>query len=251
MSWDDVGLDGRIDVLLLRPKSMSAFMAALFMVDAMVGRGHPIPELILPLMPGARQDRLNTEGDYLFTARSIARLINDRNFPSVVTLDPHSDVTPALLDHCTTIKAAECFKLEGFTRKWAAVVSPDAGAEKRALAVSQMLGVPLLHGWKHRDIHTGNLSGFGVEPAPDLEGGHVLVVDDLCDGGGTFVGLADVLDQAGFTADLYVTHGIFSRGTAPLLERFEHVYCTDSVLSDQTGATVIDTCRSIMEGRSE
>lgn len=57
-----------------------------------------------------------------------------------------------------------------------------------------------------------------------------LIVDDICDGGGTFVGLAKELRAAGATrVYLYVTHGIFSKRLP--LEGIDHVYTTDSFLS--------------------
>jgi ribose-phosphate pyrophosphokinase len=55
----------------------------------------------------------------------------------------------------------------------------------------------------------------------------VLIVDDLCDGGGTFTAHASVLLAAGATAvDLYVTHGIFSKGLP--LDHIDRVFTTDS-----------------------
>lgn len=231
--------------VLMRTASMSSFLAGLFWIDGLAARGFDVPQLILPMVPGARQDRLNSEGDFLFTAKSVAAMINARHFPLVTILDPHSDVTPALINRCDVLHArapaAWC---------WSAVISPDAGAEKRAGAMAKLLGVPLLRAWKTRDVKTGAISGFGMEPTDPNLGPRVLVVDDICDGGGTFVGLADVLDRARLVADLYVTHGIFSKGTGPLLARFRHVYCTDSVLGDKPGVTVNPVCERLLKGES-
>jgi hypothetical protein len=74
--------------VLLRPKSLASFMAAMFWIDALTERTDNVPHLVLPFVPGARQDRLNDSGDYLFTAKSIARELNMRGFPSVTVLDP-------------------------------------------------------------------------------------------------------------------------------------------------------------------
>lgn len=235
-----------IDTILLRPSSFAAFMGALFWVDSLEFRGCDRPDLILPLVPGSRQDRLNTSGDQLFTAKSVADAINARAFPSVTILDPHSDVTPALIDRCRVVSAADCIKPPA--GKYAAVVSPDAGAEKRASAVAQKLGVPLLHGWKKRDVSTGAISGFGLEPSPVPTGSLVLVVDDLCDGGGTFIGLADKLDEAGLKAHLWTTHGLYTRGTAELLRRFGHIYCTDSATGPREGVIEVKVCERLLAG---
>ncbi len=229
--------------MLLRPKSVGSFMTAMFLVDALRERRLVAPSLFLPWLPGARQDRLNPTGDYLFTVKSIAAEINAREFPSVELLDPHSDVGAALIHRSRVITAADCINPPA--GKYAAVVASDGGAEKRAGAVARKLGVPLLHAWKSRDVATGNISGFGLEPGGLARGSLVLVVDDICDGGGTFIGLADALDATGLRAHLWVTHGLFTKGTAPLLERYGHVYCTDSVPGDRPGVIEIDFCNQL------
>lgn len=236
--------------MLLRPRSLLGFSSGLFWVDALRERGFPAPSLVLPFVPGARQDRLNREGDYLFTAKSVARMINARGFPRVTVLDPHSDVSAGLIDRCKVVHARECINVP--PGKYAAVVSPDAGAEKRATAVGLKLGVPTLRAWKTRDIQTGDVKGFGIEAHGLPAGSLVLVVDDICDGGATFTGLADAIDDVGLKAHLWTTHGIYSRGTAELLKRYGHIYCSDSIDSNlNDGAIVVKVCESLLEKELE
>lgn len=242
--------------VLLRPRTAEGFLGGIFWVQSLIEQGVHPPELICPMVFGSRQDRINPTGDTLFTIKGVAKLINSLGCPIVRVLDPHSDVTPALIDRCVAISAADIltaqllsetsnFKMDPYD----AVVAPDAGAEKRAGKVAQKLGVPLIHGWKTRDVKDGKLTGFGIESAwdisievgPDREP-HVLVVDDICDGGGTFIGLADALDAEGLTADLYVTHGLFTKGTQDLLKRYKKLYCTDSAVAQRPDVQVIDAC---------
>lgn len=242
MAGPDVDFTTRV---MLRPKSLMSFMAAMFWVDAYQERTDSTIELVLPFVPGARQDRLNDSGDYLFTAKSIAREINERRFSRVTVIDPHSDVTPALINNCRVIPAADCIVAP--PGKYTAVVSPDAGAEKRAGAVARKLGVPLIHGWKTRDVATGAINGFGMQTHSLPPDALALVVDDICDGGGTFEGLADVLDAVGLKAHLFVTHGLFTKGAARLLERYQgHVYCTDSVIAERPGVIEIKVCEKLL-----
>lgn len=231
--------------LLIRQDSFAEFCAAMLLLDAMRYRGIPIPELIIPMFPGQRQDRINQTGDSLFTARSLAEMVNSRQAPSVTILDPHSDVTPALLDRCRVIDAYQCIKSP--RGKYAAVVAPDAGADKRAGKVANSLGVPLLHAWKTRDVTTGALSGFGIQEHNLPPGSLVLVVDDICDAGGTFVGLANVINNSGIVAHLWTTHGLFTRGTAQLLQSYSHVYCSDSVNTERKNIIVIDICDKLLK----
>lgn len=247
VKWDEASR--RVTTMLLRPQSLSAFMTAMFLVDAWADRGVFPPHLILPAMPGARQDRLNDTGDYLFTAKSVARELNLRKLPSVTLVDPHSDVSAALVDRSRVIHAAECINPPA--GKYAAVVSPDAGAEKRAAAVAKKLGVPLIHAWKTRDVATGAISGFGMQTPPldeklGAKDAIVLVVDDLCDGGGTFIGLAGAIKPYGFKAHLWTTHGLYSKGTAELLQHYGHLYCTDSVLGPREGVIEIGVCKKLL-----
>lgn len=235
--------------ILLRPMSMLDLMGGLFFVDALQERNQRDIDLILPFVPGARQDRLNDKGDFLFTAKSVAKEINARKFRSVTVLDPHSEVTPALIDRCRVIHAHECVHAGGAQFapiRYSAVVSPDSGAEKRAGAVARNLNLPMIHGWKTRDVATGAITGFGLERS-DVQG-RVLVVDDICDGGGTFEGLAKIIEERGLKADLYVTHGIFSKGTTELLKHYERIYCTDSIETERPGVEVIDVSKRLIEG---
>lgn len=226
--------------LVLRPKTFATFMAAMFWVDAFKERWENPVRLLLPYIPGARQDRLLPDGDFLFSAKSVAKEINMRGFASVDVFDPHSEVASGLIDRCAVGRLPE---LTGFYGKYKGVIAPDGGAVKRAGDMAKALGIPVLHAWKKRDTTTGKLTGFGVE---FLDPGHYLVVDDICDGGGTFLGLRSVF-PALVTADLYVSHGLFTQGTDKLLQAFKKVITTNSTVGDKPGVEVIDIIHTLYE----
>ena len=57
-----------------------------------------------------------------------------------------------------------------------------------------------------------------------------MIVDDICDGGQTFIELAKALEKQGaHQIFLYVTHGIFSKGLDTLKVYFSGVYCYHSL----------------------
>lgn len=228
-NYDPYGGVDQIDRIMVRG-TVGDLMAALFFVDALKDRGYRTPALVLPFVPGSRQDRLMGDGDFLFTVKSVAREINARDFPVVYVFDPHSDVTTALIDRCQILNVFNSVSLPFAD----AVIAPDAGAAKRAADAAGVLRVPVIQAWKKRDVATGNLSGFGMEPIEDDSIKHVLVVDDICDGGGTFIGLAEIIREAGLTADLFVTHGIFSKGIYPLLAHYRKVVTTDTRIQRYT-----------------
>jgi ribose-phosphate pyrophosphokinase len=233
--------------LILRPKSVLDLMTGLFIADALRWRGREIKKLVLPFVPAARQDRMNDSGDYLFTLKSIANEINARKFDDVVMLDPHSMVAPALIENSRVVTISDVLKPNETKPNarlwdgWDGVIAPDAGAAKRAFEVAQLLDVPFYQAEKHRDVTTGQLTGFNA-PMTLSNGGRYLLVDDICDGGGTFNGLAraifDTYEEDNITLDLWVTHGVFSQGTDKLLENFSQILTTDSTTFDKGNATV-------------
>jgi len=76
-----------------------------------------------------------------------------------------------------------------------------------------------------RDVRTGNILGVVVDQnVTDL---NLLVVDDICDGGRTFTELSKTLSMPK-KLELFVTHGIFSKGVKELTEAYDHIYTTNS-----------------------
>lgn len=211
------------DTMILRPSNLSEFVTGMFLVDAIHAAGGDIPTLVIPYVPGARQDRINPTGDVLFTAQSVAEMINERTFSRVIILDPHSPVTPSLIHRVVEypLERVASRLWQGYT----GIIAPDKGAKDRAEIFAAAMDLPIYYASKNRDVSTGRLSGFSVDiPA----GGHYLVADDICDGGGTFVGLGEKIKEQGAFADLFVSHGIFSKGTDELKKIYKNIYTTDS-----------------------
>lgn len=89
-------------VITHRIKSFSDIGLLLLSVDALKRMGVENLHLVLPYFPAARQDRLMIPGEPL-SVKVYADIINAQGFSSVRVFDPHSEVTPALLDNCITI----------------------------------------------------------------------------------------------------------------------------------------------------
>jgi len=199
-------------------------------VDALSRMGAILDTLFIPYFPAARQDRVMVTGEAL-SVKVYANIINALGFRKVLVLDAHSEVTPALVDNCEVIPNYTFIK-EILNRigKPVVLVSPDGGALKKIYKLSEYLGgVPVVECGKTRDVSTGKLSGFKVY-ADNLEGAHCLVVDDICDGGGTFIGLAEALKSKGAgLLYLAVSHGIFSKGLDVLTGYYDHIYTTTSI----------------------
>lgn len=210
-------------------------------VDALKRMGVKEINLFIPYFPAARQDRVMVPGEPL-SVKVYADIINAMALASVTIFDPHSEVTPALLNNCVTISNHEFIKqvIEKIGNE-VKLISPDGGALKKIYKVSEFLGgAEVVECSKSRDVKTGKLSGFKVY-SEDLAGADCLIVDDICDGGGTFIGLAEAL-KAQNAGKLYlaISHGIFSKGFEVFDPYFEQIFTTDSIKEvDHAGVTQI------------
>ena len=83
---------------------------------------------------------------------------------------------------------------------------------------------------KERDVVTGALSGFRIKnPYTFTSGSVVEVVDDLCDGGGTFCGIIKELRKLNPSkVILHVTHAIQKQGIEKVAALYDEVYITNS-----------------------
>lgn len=197
--------------------------------DALKRMETELGNLVIPYFPAARQDRVMVKGEPL-SVKVYADIINTLGFKKVIVLDAHSEVTPALITNCEAVLNHNFIKK--VTEKIGSnvkLISPDGGALKKIYKVSEFLGgVEVVECSKSRDVKTGKLTGFKVY-TDDLGGQDCLIVDDICDGGGTFIGLADELKKKN-AGKLYlaVTHGIFSKGFDELENCFTHIFTTNS-----------------------
>jgi ribose-phosphate pyrophosphokinase len=186
--------------------------------------------LSLHYLPYARQDRVCTTGDS-FSLRVFSKLLNALEFDVVAVWDAHNEyIAGKYIDNFTSQSQADVIARQKHNGnlpplKNLVLVAPDKGASVKISAVSKALCLSgFLQGEKKRDPATGQLTGFDVNCA-DFQGRNVLIVDDICDGGGTFIGLAEVIKQRNCgKLYLYVTHGIFSKGKDELNRYFDGIY---------------------------
>jgi ribose-phosphate pyrophosphokinase len=213
-------------------------MRLLLSVDA-IRRVNPLTRITLtiPYFPYARQDRVCNRGEPL-SVKVMAELINSLGCDLVEIFDPHSDVTPALIKNCVItcltriIVRSELINM--LREKKISLLSPDAGAEKKVSQLAKYLSgydrsTDVVLASKVRDTRTGQITSTTVHG--DFDGKDIMIVDDICDGGRTFVELAKVLVSGGAgRLYLYVTHGIFSKGLDELKLYFSNIYCCHTML---------------------
>lgn len=215
-------------------------LMAMFMATDALRRVYPYAkiDLTIPYFPYARQDRVCNAGEAL-SVKVVAQLINAMKYASVTVVDPHSPVLVAALDNCFVVDQIAAFK--GIKQDWSewTIIAPDAGAAKKTEEFAKAVGAKsVLYFSKSRELSTGRITGMKMLNPEILTGtDNLLVLDDICDGGRTFVELAqvfDILDSDGQhinyeRLELAVTHGIFSKGVAVLTSVYNHVYTTDTL----------------------
>lgn len=186
--------------------SSDTFMTILLLIDAfqqMCVRVH----VELPYMPYGRQDKVHAKGEpravYL-----MARLLRIAGACTISTLDGHSNVQ--------TIYSKVPALLPKLVQKYDTIVFPDAGAKTRYTPI--LKGKHIVYAKKVRNKETGEIVDYRLEGVPS---GRILVVDDICDGGRTFIELGKLLP---YKADLYVTHGIFSKGKEELRKYYRKFF---------------------------
>ncbi len=163
--------------------------------------------LNLPFLPYGRQDK-GTNNDSCFALSVFLDTLGD--WDKVTTIDAHS-WTMGVISIYPGVAIANAIKATGAT----AVCFPDKGASNRYKIDLRTIVLE-----KVREPSTGEIIGITVlkDDAPIATETSILIVDDICDGGRTFIESAKVLREHNpqATISLYVSHGIFSKGVQVL-----------------------------------
>ena len=170
--------------------------------------GNAKTRLNIHYFPYCQMDRqMDSHG---FSLKYVTQIINELKFDMVEVYDPHSNVLPALLNHCKVYYPIKDFLLdETYSNDglpWDMLFFPDNGAAKK---YSEILDVKKYRfGNKKRNLDTGEIISYEViADKSDIECKRILIVDDMVMGGRTFVEAAKALREMGaFQVDLYVTH---------------------------------------------
>lgn len=185
--------------------------------------------LYLNYTPYGRQDR----GERLepFGLKVFSKIINSLKFDRVTVYDPHSYVTGALLDNVSFIdRLSTCsfhdYPYNFFVRnKDAIIVSPDQGAFKINDEIARKYNKYHIFANKTRDKETGEVNGMTLISDIPLKGRNCVILDDICDGGRTFIELHKLLKKEGINeAHLFTTIGIYSKGL-DVLSMYDKVDC--------------------------
>ncbi|QMP19041.1 hypothetical protein FKOIJHOC_00093 [Acinetobacter phage Ab_121] len=232
-------------------RNMDDIMVVSQIVDIIRRNTRTVVNIILSLESPMymRYDRvMNDKKDDSFALQRFVKMVVATGVNHVQLTDPHSEVAANLFglqgfnfvsvtpqEDCV-YEALRTFNEDFKTLGHYDIVLPDAGAAKK------VLGYETFQCMKARDPNTGKLArkGFDIK-AQALEDlllskkERIIIVDDICENGGTFLGCHDMLRERGVTKpmDLYITHGVFPKiqAMSKFYGVFENIYIFNGTYS--------------------
>ncbi|WP_246452153.1 ribose-phosphate diphosphokinase [Croceimicrobium hydrocarbonivorans] len=159
-----------------------------------------------------------------FDLKIVSDFINRMHFSKVRIFHPHSAVSLALINNSETIDHLPYVAKAYLDSGRPLLISPDAGAYKELHRIAQQLQADLLPANKVRVNGQPEILLQG-----ELLNRNCLIVDDIADGGRTFMALAEKLKSLGAPkVFLYVSHAMFHHGLDAIKPHIDGIYCTNS-----------------------
>jgi ribose-phosphate pyrophosphokinase len=213
--------------------------------------------LHIPYLPYARQDK-SVSNSSTFNLETFGDILNAFNFHLITSVDVHNPkYTAELIPNFHNMEVNRIHEKLIQKIKPDLLLFPDAGAQQRY----DMDKMPRIIGSKFRNQLTGELADeykFTYDNPFDFEtmgyynitedskkdlkpGSKILIIDDICDGGRTFINLVTALKkfEPNLEFSLFVTHGIFSKGKQVLHDSgISNIYTTNSLLKNEDGFKV-------------
>lgn len=194
------------------------FMTLWFIVQKIKSMKHGMPgippyyknlkELHIPYFPYARMDRVKTPNQF-FSLQYAADFINSLGFEKVIVSDAHSDVLLNVVNNIENKNKIDSLIHDSFdaaeipagkTLKDYVICFPDKTAVKRyGHLANEFYGAISIE--KIRDFDTGKLLSFDLKVLSDVNDfdyKEVVIVDDICSYGGTFIGAMDEIKKRWF-----------------------------------------------------
>ena len=213
----------RIECRITNAEDLFILMQVLDILD----RHEVLYNLHIYYLMGMRMDRV-MDFNRPFTLKIILNSLKNCNADTVEILEPHSDVyydfrfggkfTELYVENSPSNTVWNDFQ----------IVLPDAGAKER---YEFSYDKRILTCSKVRDLTTGKILEIKIDNPEVIGNKPLLILDDLCDGGGTFCGIAKAFNSLGIPKErlnIAVTHMVNSKGIKNLSENFNHVWFTNS-----------------------
>lgn len=233
------------DVVVTAHLTNSDLVMAFFLTCDALRRIEPDVRIhaVIPYLPYARQDHVCNPGEAL-SLSLFAKLLNAMKLTSVELHDPHSDSAAALIERSRVIdpemhvREIIEHRILSLSTNNLRLVAPSTSALKKVKKISDHLKEQKKVGSYVVAVKVHD--PYSLDPNKIILNEEVfnkdlLVVADICDDDEALIQLGKVLRDRGCNElNLFVTHGIFSRGLDELLEVYGRIYTTDSFHPDDT-----------------
>lgn len=217
-----------------------SLMELILLIDAL--RRSSVKKIIavIPYMGYSRQDRRPGYARVPISASVIAHMLESVGVDHIVTCDLHAAQIQGFYNiPIDNISATQLF-VGDIYKHWiddnAVIVSPDAGGVVRARAVAKHFeNMDLAIVDKRRP--KANVSEV-MNIIGDVRGKTAVIVDDMCDTGGTLGKAADALIDVGGAKQVvaYITHGVLSGKAIANIEnsKLKELIITNTIKFDTT-----------------
>lgn len=206
--------------------------------------------LIMPFVPNSRMDRVKSNKE-VFTLKHFCNIINSLGFNEVKIFDVHSNVTPALLNRVRQDKRVASIIYKAIKKYNPDVLFfPDEGSCKRYSEILKEfyshleIDMPAIaYANKDRDWNSGKIKGLVVQNGEVVKDKDVLIIDDICSKGGTFLYSAKALKGLGAKEiNLYISHceNTILEGEMINSGLIENIYTTNSIFTKKYDRIFVD-----------
>ena len=223
------------DVFVIQSTSYPAndnLMQLLIMMDALRRASARRITAVIPYFGYARQDR-KTDGRTPISAKLVANLISSAGADRVLTVDLHAGQIQGFFDIPTDNLFGGPVMIddikERFGKDKIVMVSPDVGGVVRARALANKLSADLAIVDKRRP-EAGKSEVMNI--IGEVSGARCIMLDDICDSGGTLANAAAALkEQGAVSVSAYVTHGVLSGNAVQRIEKsvLDELVMTDTI----------------------
>ena len=221
-----------LDVFLVQSTNPPAenWMELLIMIDAAKRASAQTITAVIPYFGYARQDRKD-QPRVSITAKLVANLLTVAGADRIITMDLHAAQIQGYFDiPFDHLYGSSVFRdVVEFHKNNIVVVSPDVGGIKIARAYAKMFHCNLVVIDKRRPKQ--NLAEV-VNIIGEVDGKDILIVDDLIDTAGTFVGAIEALKERG-ALNIYgaITHSVLSGNALERIRnsQIDKLYITDTI----------------------
>ncbi len=215
----------------------------------------PKISLNTPYLPYARQDRICSYGE-AYGLQFVLDYLSTLGFSTVFSRDVHSDIYTKLKGNNSCFRSSAFINSSNFAIQLYELgiqlenlvrVSPDAGALGRIKAIHFDINrdyysrhYPWYDFYRYYkassilEVEKQRIDGgvkSTIKTLLPIENCNLMIIDDICDGGATFIDLAKQLNKCSpKSITLFVTHGIFRFGTSDLYDAgITRIITTDSL----------------------